>query len=100
MLNVGRTIVGSMRAKNALIRSLSTTPQSETVDYLILGGGSAGSVLSNRISTNTTDKVMVMDAGCDENELHHSWQVRNPFDSTEAEMKAGEERSDSNTLSK
>ncbi|CAG9765096.1 unnamed protein product [Ceutorhynchus assimilis] len=35
----------------------------QTYDYIIVGGGSAGSILANKLSRNGIDKVLVLEAG-------------------------------------
>jgi len=64
-----------------LSRSLQTRALSANPDYLILGGGSAGSVLANRISSQSPSSTLLLDAGSGDTHVLsgiHGWKIAIP----------------------
>lgn len=52
-----------MSPRDLVGRDVNTTHASNTFDYVVVGGGTAGLVVANRLSANPSVRVAVIEAG-------------------------------------
>ena len=64
------------RIQSLLFSTISST--SQEVDYVILGAGSAGCVLANRLSEDETSDVAIFEAGPSDSHIWDFWKISMP----------------------
>lgn len=87
MLRLVRSRVRSPLSLRASMATKATLPSGLTTaaaaaasefDYVIVGGGSAGCVLANRLSADPTNRVLLVEAGPPDRGLWDSWRIQAP----------------------
>jgi choline dehydrogenase len=63
LLSTGSALVSATPAAQSAVTANVQDVASQTWDYIILGGGLTGLTVANRLSENSTVKVLVVEAG-------------------------------------
>ena len=71
-------MIATTKHTSFLRRMSSSSISKQSFDYIIVGAGSAGSVLANRLSADPTKSVLLIEAGKADTGHLDSWTIQMP----------------------